>query len=131
LKRDKEIRRENALISTLCPVCKSQFKVDTVIPKRLSCSHLHCLKCCNVCIIFNAIFFINFLILTLFFFPFTQKMFIQSRANISCGVCRKLTRIEPGKSVDESLESDLNCLDLTTGFQELHSDLVSTQDNCV
>ncbi|EFX81586.1 hypothetical protein DAPPUDRAFT_317183 [Daphnia pulex] len=31
-------------------------------------------------------------------------------------------------SVDESLESDLNCLDLTTGFQELHSDLVSTQD---
>lgn len=77
---------------------------------------------------FQCYFFINFLILTLFFFPFTQKMFIQSRANISCGVCRKLTRIEPGKSVDESLESDLNCLDLTTGFQELHSDLVSTQD---
>jgi hypothetical protein len=44
LKRDKEIRRENALISTLCPVCKLQFKVDTVIPKQLSCSHLHCLK---------------------------------------------------------------------------------------
>jgi hypothetical protein len=36
LERDKEIRRENVIISTLCPVCKFPFKVDSVIPKRLA-----------------------------------------------------------------------------------------------
>lgn len=60
-------------------------------------------------------------------------MFSQSREKylIWC-LQRELTRIDSGQSVDVSLETDLNWLDLSTGLQEIHSDLVATQDQlCV
>ncbi|KAK4007441.1 hypothetical protein OUZ56_012598 [Daphnia magna] len=102
-KNEKEVRRINALICTLCPVCQSPFNNDSGRPKRLACSHLHSLKCSTI-------------------------MFSQNQECIKCGICRGVTQIESGQTVDLSLESDNSFLELSIGNQEIHSDMVVMQE---
>ena len=52
----------------------------------------------------------------------------QKKENIACGLCQEITTIEAGQSVDSSLSIDSNCLRLSVGFQEIHSDMVLLQD---